>query len=953
MSTFNGKSFTDPRNINLKGGSTGSGLIRWHPVPSGSPGNWATNPFGTTDYGLYINSSGQLVFSSTGSLTVLGTPGGGGSIPSFNAVYAVNQTLTVAGTTFKIDNATNDATNVVTVTDTGAGSGNLIQITNTGSGSDINGTSSTWGFSKAGAMTALTAVFAGTAGTTSLTMTLGNIVTSAGGLAMTKASDTATLSVTNNSNVTATQVAFAGSGTFSGSTTTSFFTITPSGLTTGTAVYLPVVAISTGKGLYINYAGTTSHTSGKLFQIDSAATAMTSTGRMMLINHTGVIGVNAILSEFISAATDETIVAQVTASGAITGSLLVLANASSLTGMALSIPNADSLTTGFGINVGSSSTALTTTGRLFLVSHTGTSTSTGTLAEITSAAADTTVISQVTATSTLTGTAFVVNIASVTVTGTGISVIGTALTTGVALRLASSGTGLTSGSLIRASTGTTGAIATNGVFSFVGTGAFTTTASTLGLFHVAGATTVTGTIMSILGGAQTSGIALNITDPGIGMTSGSLLRVISATAGAVATNGVVSFQASGAFTSTTIGFVNVIGSGVTAGTIVAIQASAVSQTVTTALMVTQSTVTTGYTGNLVQFTGSGTTSAGNVLAVIGVNTTAGNVVSITNASASQTGNSLLSVVQSGTTTAYTGAVVAITATTTTGTGQALLVTADGITTGGTAIKLSVAALTTGTGLLLTNGTSGITTGSLLSVTAGGTGTIETNGIVSLVHSGAYDSTSNAGFVNITANSTLTGTVLAVNATALTTGIGFFMPSAEAGLTGAGRYISIGGKFTIGKFGATVITGSALGTAALTLTSGDILASAGTIKSASPTGGIGYATGAGLQVTQTTTRSTSVAINAVCGTIQTDTTSLAAQASAEFTFTNTAIAVSDVVVVSIRSGSANAAGVAGTTSVKVVTVAAGSCIISVQNDSTTTAETGAIIINFAVIKAVTA
>src|ERR1035437_6269506 len=131
MSTFNGKSFTDPRNINLKGGSTGSGLIRWHPVPSGSPGNWATNPFGTTDYGLYINSSGQLVFSSTGSLTVLGTPGGGGSIPSFNAVYAVNQTLTVAGTTFKIDNATNDATNVVTVTDTGAGSGNLIQITNT------------------------------------------------------------------------------------------------------------------------------------------------------------------------------------------------------------------------------------------------------------------------------------------------------------------------------------------------------------------------------------------------------------------------------------------------------------------------------------------------------------------------------------------------------------------------------------------------------------------------------------------------------------------------------------------------------------------------------------------------------------------------------------------------------------------------------------------------------
>jgi len=126
-----------------------------------------------------------------------------------------------------------------------------------------------------------------------------------------------------------------------------------------------------------------------------------------------------------------------------------------------------------------------------------------------------------------------------------------------------------------------------------------------------------------------------------------------------------------------------------------------------------------------------------------------------------------------------------------------------------------------------------------------------------------------------------------------------------------------------------------------------------LLSTSASTGIGYATGAGAAVTQITNRSTGVTINAVCGTITTDTTSLAAGASAEFTVTNSAVAIGDVVVVSQRSGSANVAGVAGTTIVEVVTVAAGSFILSVNNNSSTTAETGAIILNFAVIKAVAA
>jgi hypothetical protein len=124
-----------------------------------------------------------------------------------------------------------------------------------------------------------------------------------------------------------------------------------------------------------------------------------------------------------------------------------------------------------------------------------------------------------------------------------------------------------------------------------------------------------------------------------------------------------------------------------------------------------------------------------------------------------------------------------------------------------------------------------------------------------------------------------------------------------------------------------------------------------LLSTSPSTGVGYSTGAGAAVIQITNRSTGVTINAVCGTIQTDTTSLAAGASAEFTVTNSAVAIGDVVVVSQRSGSATVAGVAGTTIVEVVTVAAGSFILSVNNNSSTTAETGAIIINFAIIKSV--
>lgn len=106
---------------------------------------------------------------------------------------------------------------------------------------------------------------------------------------------------------------------------------------------------------------------------------------------------------------------------------------------------------------------------------------------------------------------------------------------------------------------------------------------------------------------------------------------------------------------------------------------------------------------------------------------------------------------------------------------------------------------------------------------------------------------------------------------------------------------------------------------------------------------------GSTVTQLTNRSTGVTISALSGTITTNNTSLAAEAAATFTVTNTTVEIDDVVLVSIRSGSNG-----GNTKVFVSTVANGSFDIRVANDNAAagTAETGAIIINFIVMKATT-
>jgi hypothetical protein len=118
------------------------------------------------------------------------------------------------------------------------------------------------------------------------------------------------------------------------------------------------------------------------------------------------------------------------------------------------------------------------------------------------------------------------------------------------------------------------------------------------------------------------------------------------------------------------------------------------------------------------------------------------------------------------------------------------------------------------------------------------------------------------------------------------------------------------------------------------------------------GNIGFTAGAGETVTQATSSTTSVTINARCGMVQMNASvSIAPENKAVFQVDNNTVAQSDVVILSIRGGTNG-----GNTQASVVEVGAGYfkiCVSNNNNSSGGTTETGtAIQINFAVFKATT-
>lgn len=152
-------------------------------------------------------------------------------------------------------------------------------------------------------------------------------------------------------------------------------------------------------------------------------------------------------------------------------------------------------------------------------------------------------------------------------------------------------------------------------------------------------------------------------------------------------------------------------------------------------------------------------------------------------------------------------------------------------------------------------------------------------------------------------------------------------------------------------GNAAVPGTAAASKVLLLDATKSITGLGSVTSTAPTGGgVGYAAGAGGAVTQLTNRATGVTLSKLTGTITTSSASLAAEGTADFVVTNTTVAIGDVVVVAMQSGSNG-----GGTLINVAVVAAGSFTIRVHNGNVAAgaAETGAILINFAVIKAVSA
>lgn len=157
------------------------------------------------------------------------------------------------------------------------------------------------------------------------------------------------------------------------------------------------------------------------------------------------------------------------------------------------------------------------------------------------------------------------------------------------------------------------------------------------------------------------------------------------------------------------------------------------------------------------------------------------------------------------------------------------------------------------------------------------------------------------------------------------------------------YFKQGGDTLVVADGGTLTT-----EAGSTATYDGQISVAAAVTSSGDTEGIGYATGAGAAVTQLTSAVTAVTINAASGAITTVAQNIAAAGEVQFTVNNSMVAATDVILLSIKSGSTG-----GTTIARVTAVADDSFQITLANLHASVAETGTLVINFAVIKGVAA
>ena len=106
--------------------------------------------------------------------------------------------------------------------------------------------------------------------------------------------------------------------------------------------------------------------------------------------------------------------------------------------------------------------------------------------------------------------------------------------------------------------------------------------------------------------------------------------------------------------------------------------------------------------------------------------------------------------------------------------------------------------------------------------------------------------------------------------------------------------------------------------------------------------LGYASGAQGAVTQGTSKSTGVTVNASMGRITTDAATLNTLTNVTFTLTNSLISVKDVIILNVSSGATS-----GAYNCWISSMSAGTCTITLRNISGGNLSE-AVVINFAII-----
>jgi fibronectin-binding autotransporter adhesin len=592
---------------------------------------------GDTDMMVFDTSNAGPVVKFNDALTVV--DGIATLISSSNTVSNLLVTNNTA-TTFGADA---DSSGVVVFRSTSLTTGSLLQLQLTEAtlnggfyltGRDVTGGANVFTIGENGVM-----VMAGTAGSDSLTLTAGDVALSDGSITVTDADNAATFSITNNTATTASVAVLAGSGTFTGSTTTSFFTITPSGLTTGTAVYLPVAAMTTGKALHVV---SNAITSGKTVHITGTAGNALTSGELLTLDHTsgnitGTLNKSGNLSSVTSARTvttgtvsddyDALLIARsstINGAGAFTaaGSVLNLTNTvTNSSGTVADTTNGLEITmsaggTGYGILLTHSGVLATTASAVSVVANAAT-TSTGVIRVSATGLTDGFVVAltggganftasggmmnlsmgaatvgagiAVTTTGVYTGAGLLQLTANSATTGTIAVITANGLTTGTALTLTSSGTITTTGEML--SIVANSATTSTGLLRISGTGL---TDGYVAEFTGGGANfTATGGMMNLSMGAATVGAGIKIATTGVYTGAGLLqLTAASATTGVIAqitANGLttgngLNVSSSGTITSSGSGLVVVTASGLTTGYAMQITDGGASNTLTSGSM---------------------------------------------------------------------------------------------------------------------------------------------------------------------------------------------------------------------------------------------------------------------------------------------------------------------------------------------------------------------------------